>query len=68
MGDGEERDETDAKRRTVAVCDECGSLYAALEIDEGDFRPIGRRDGCECGSTAFSPVDGVGSELAFEDD
>ena len=62
MGSGE-------NSRTIAMCEECGALYAALEIDDG-YRPIGRRDGCQCGSTAFTPVDGdvsVSPEEADDD-
>ncbi|ELY52578.1 hypothetical protein [Natronolimnohabitans innermongolicus] len=58
-------DENDAQR-TIAACDECGSLYAALEITADEFRPIGRRDGCECGSTAFSPVESEDTELSID--
>ena len=60
MGDGE--------RRTIAMCEECGALYAAFEISDGEFRPIGRRDGCQCGSMQFTPVDGGFSDLSLEED
>ena len=58
----------DENRRSIAMCDECGALYAALEIGEDDFRPIGRRDGCQCGSLEFTPVDQSVSEIDLEDD
>ncbi|WP_222918125.1 hypothetical protein [Natrinema sp. SYSU A 869] len=61
-------DERDDNRRTIAVCEQCGALYAALELAEDKLRPIGRRDGCQCGSTDFSPVDGSLSAASFEDD
>ncbi|MGQ3410740.1 hypothetical protein [Natrinema versiforme] len=61
-------DESDANRRTIAACEQCGALYAALELSDDKLRPIGRRDGCRCGSTAFSAVDGSLSELSLEDD
>lgn len=62
MADGDEN------RRSIAMCKECGALYAALEITEDDFRPIGRRDGCQCGSLEFTPVDKSVSALGLEDD
>lgn len=57
----------DGNRRTIAACEQCGALYAALELGEDKFRPIGRRDGCQCGSTEFTPVDGSLSDLAVEE-
>ena len=59
---------SDANRRTIAACEECGSLYAAIELDDETLRPIGRRDGCQCGSTAFTAVGGSGSEETPGDD
>ena len=52
-------------RRTIAMCEACGALYAAFEIAEGEFRPIGSRDGCQCGSLEFTPVDGEVSDVAL---
>ncbi|WP_121741317.1 hypothetical protein [Natronorubrum halophilum] len=60
--------DSDKTTRTIAVCEDCGTLYAALEISNEEFRPIGRRDGCECGSTDFTPVDDDLSERSLEDD
>ena len=62
MGDNDET------QRTIAMCEECGALYAAFEISTGEYRPIGRRDGCQCGSMEFTPVDGSLSDLSFEED
>lgn len=59
-------DGTDENRRTIAACEQCGALYAALELAEDKIRPIGRRDGCQCGSTDFSPVDESVSDLSLE--
>ncbi|WP_408957790.1 hypothetical protein [Natrinema sp. 74] len=56
---------TDANRRTIAACEQCGSLYAALEFSDETLRPIGRRDGCQCGCTEFTAVDGSLSEEAL---
>lgn len=60
-------DDSDDNRRTIAACEQCGSLYAALELSEDKIRPIGRRDGCRCGGTDFTPVDDSFSELSFEE-
>ncbi|WP_326544642.1 hypothetical protein [Halopiger goleimassiliensis] len=47
----------------MAACENCGSVYAALEHSDGTIRPIGSRDGCTaCGETAFTPLPD------FEDD
>ncbi|MDS0475869.1 hypothetical protein [Natrinema sp. 1APR25-10V2] len=61
-------DETDADRRTIAACEQCGSLYAALEFADETLRPIGRRDGCQCGCTEFVQVSGSLSESSDGDD
>lgn len=58
---------SDDARRTIAACEQCGSLYAALEISTGEFRPIGRRDGCECGSMDFTPVEEGVTDASLED-
>ncbi|MXV61956.1 hypothetical protein GS429_07775 [Natronorubrum sp. JWXQ-INN-674] len=60
--------DSDENHRTIAACEQCGSLYAALKIGDDQFRPIGRRDGCECGSMAFTPVDDGVSDVSLEDD
>jgi hypothetical protein len=36
----------------LAICEECGSAYAAKLIKDGRIRPIGR-DTCSCGGTRF---------------
>jgi len=41
-------------RRLMAVCDECGAVFAGIEKADGDITPIGRPGGCECGSSSFS--------------
>ncbi|ELZ12338.1 hypothetical protein C478_09691 [Natrinema thermotolerans DSM 11552] len=56
-------------RRTIAVCERCGALYAALELGKEKLRPIGgRRDGRQCGCTDFTAVDGSLSDLSLSDD
>ncbi|WP_226038920.1 hypothetical protein [Natrinema sp. DC36] len=59
--------ERDDNRRTIAACEQCGSLYAALELSEDKIRPIGRRDGCRCGGTEFTAVDDSFSDFSFEE-
>lgn len=44
----------EARPRLMAVCDDCGSAYAAVEQSDGRIAPIGRLNGCACGSTEFS--------------
>lgn len=61
-------DETEDNRRTIAACEQCGALYAALELDDEKLRPIGRRDGCQCGCADFTAVDDSLSGVSFEDD
>lgn len=48
---------TGGSERTVAECLACGSVYAAEEWADGTVQPIGTREGCRCGSTAFRTVD-----------
>nr|WP_090302922.1 hypothetical protein [Natronorubrum texcoconense] len=42
-----------ASERTVAICTSCGSAYAAEVWDDETIQPIGKRTGCDCGSTEF---------------
>lgn len=45
------------RTRLVAVCEDCGSMYAAFELPDGEIRPIGNRKGCaSCNGTEFSPL------------
>ncbi|MHC3438205.1 hypothetical protein ACYJ1Y_08885 [Natrialbaceae archaeon A-gly3] len=38
--------------RVMAVCEHCGSAYAAKVLQDGNVRPIGQ-DACSCGSEEF---------------
>jgi len=40
----------------LAICDECGSAYAATITNDGDVLPIGARNGCRCGGKTFSQI------------
>ncbi|NUB91659.1 hypothetical protein HTZ84_09245 [Haloterrigena sp. SYSU A558-1] len=42
--------------RVMAVCEECGSVYAAREWPDGTVRVIGQ-EGCSCGATSFEVAD-----------
>ncbi|MBZ6496578.1 hypothetical protein [Natrinema longum] len=50
MSEGDE-DET-----VMAACTACESVFAAKETANGTILPIGRPQGCQCGSTDFEPV------------
>ncbi|WP_049922292.1 hypothetical protein [Halopiger djelfimassiliensis] len=65
MADSDETAD-DERHRTIAACTSCGALYAALEVSDGSYLPIGRRDGCQCGGTAFDPVEGALLDSATE--
>ncbi|WP_459889095.1 hypothetical protein [Halostagnicola bangensis] len=54
---------TGEKVRTMGVCADCGSAYAAREQADGSVLPIGVRNGCTCGGTTFLEVEsGIGLE------
>ncbi|WP_226377488.1 hypothetical protein [Haloterrigena turkmenica] len=40
----------------MAVCEECGSVYAARQWPDGTIRVIGQ-EGCSCGATRFEVAD-----------
>ncbi|MCU4926672.1 hypothetical protein OB905_11875 [Halobacteria archaeon AArc-dxtr1] len=48
--------------RILASCDECGAVYAAVELADGSILPIGSRSGCRCGAGSFSRVEGVNGD------
>lgn len=43
--------------RFVAVCENCGAAFAAMETEGGDRFPMGSRTGCSCGCAEFSRLD-----------
>ncbi len=45
----------DDHNRMMAVCERCGSAYAARVLSDGRIRPIGV-ESCSCGSTDFQPL------------
>lgn len=51
----------DDVRRGIAICEECGSSYAARVWPDGTLKLIGRED-CSCGSSAFRIVDDTASD------
>lgn len=58
---GGESGET-ARKKVAAVCTSCGTGYAAEEWADGTIRPIGQRNGCQCGGTSFDVLDGPKTE------
>ena len=42
--------------RVIAICEECGSSYAARVWPDGALKLIGRED-CTCGSANFTVAD-----------
>lgn len=49
------------QRRLLAVCTQCSSVYAAVELSDGSVQPIGRRKGCaSCGADDFKPIEEQG--------
>lgn len=48
----------DRRRRLLAACDQCGSVYAAIRNADRDIIPVGSRTGCSCGGSSFSEVEG----------
>lgn len=49
----------DEKRRLVAVCTDCDSACAAVELAGGEIKPIGSGECRSCGQTEFTPVTAV---------
>nr|WP_293026996.1 hypothetical protein [Natronococcus sp.] len=47
--------------RTMAQCTSCGSAYAAELWPDGSIKPIGTKDGCQCGSTDFQVTESSGA-------
>ncbi len=53
-------------RKVAAVCESCGSAYAAVEHQNGEIRPIGSPAGC-CGDAELAVVeDGRSESNTFE--
>lgn len=61
MPDGE-------RERTVALCQSCGSAYAAQIWTDGTIQPIGTRIGCDCGSTEFEVVEDLADTVLQEEE
>lgn len=41
------------KERILAQCRECETVYTSKRDPDGSIVPIGRKMGCQCGSTSF---------------
>lgn len=46
----------EASRKVAAVCESCGTAYAAVKHQNGDIRPIGSPAGC-CSGSELTVVD-----------
>ncbi|MFC4246437.1 hypothetical protein ACFOZ7_05430 [Natribaculum luteum] len=43
--------------KTAAICEQCGSIFAARLWPDGTVRPIGTGERCPCGSERFRLVE-----------
>lgn len=64
-----EDDDGDERNRLVAACVACGSIYAAVELDDGRIQPIGAHGACRnCGGERFRPAEEELLSSLAEDD
>ncbi|MFC7238285.1 hypothetical protein ACFQS4_08640 [Saliphagus sp. GCM10025317] len=42
----------------IAQCTNCGNVYASHVNPDGTVSPIGQRNGCSCGSSEFTVLEG----------
>ncbi|AEH38528.1 hypothetical protein Halxa_3923 [Halopiger xanaduensis SH-6] len=47
---------TDERLKVAARCRECGGIYSAWLFADDTVQPIGRKDGCRCGASAFEAI------------
>ncbi|THE66205.1 hypothetical protein D8Y22_03850 [Salinadaptatus halalkaliphilus] len=47
----------ESKPKLAAACVSCGWVCAAAKRSDGTVVPIGRPQGCDCGSSSFISVD-----------
>ena len=47
---------TDGWLKVAASCRECNAVYSAWVFADGTVQPIGRKDGCRCGASAFEVI------------
>ena len=47
---------TDEREKVAAQCRDCGAVYSAWVLADGTVQPIGRKDGCRCGSSGFEAL------------
>ncbi|WP_339104627.1 hypothetical protein [Haloterrigena salinisoli] len=47
---------TDEWEKVAAQCRDCEAVYSAWVLADGTVQPIGRKDGCRCGSSEFDAL------------
>ncbi|UHQ95012.1 hypothetical protein J0X25_18855 [Haloterrigena alkaliphila] len=47
---------TDGRTKVAARCRNCGSVYSAWVFADDTVQPIGRKDGCQCGTAEFEAL------------
>ncbi|MEY7851602.1 hypothetical protein AB7C87_20655 [Natrarchaeobius sp. A-rgal3] len=61
MDGPEQKQETDdgtgdERMKVAARCHECNAVYSAWILSDDTVQPIGRKDGCRCGSSEFEAI------------
>ncbi|MFC7231098.1 hypothetical protein ACFQMM_06170 [Saliphagus sp. GCM10025308] len=49
----------------IAQCTNCGNVYASHVNPDGTVSPIGQRNGCSCGSSEFTVLEGIAQPLGL---
>lgn len=47
---------TDEREKVAARCRDCGAIYSAWVLADETVQPIGRKDGCQCGTSEFEAL------------
>ncbi|QRV16234.1 hypothetical protein [Haloterrigena salifodinae] len=47
---------TDEWEKVAARCRDCGAIYSAWVLADETVQPIGRKDGCRCGTAEFEAL------------
>lgn len=47
---------TDERLKVAGACRECGAVYSAWLLPDDTVRPIGRKNGCQCGASEFKAL------------
>ncbi|ELZ14751.1 hypothetical protein C477_19704 [Haloterrigena salina JCM 13891] len=46
----------DEREKVAAQCRDCGAIYSAWVFADETVQPIGRKDGCRCGTSEFEAL------------